>query len=166
MGALHLVMVASGAVCVACAATARPRASVTAVVGAVVMLVAMIDMAGPGVLAQVAWGLALLGAAVAGGAAARIRGGRTAALAESPRLVGLALMALLVVGGGAHDGSSSAHHHGGPDVVAVATISALAYGAWIVVLLVRDRRAHRNHAVDRASMAVMVAAMALMPAIA
>ncbi|NHI15953.1 hypothetical protein [Microbacterium excoecariae] len=160
---LHVVMVASGAVCVACAARTRPRASVSAVAGAVLMLLAMLDMAGPGILSPAWWGAALLAAALAGGAAARIRGGRAAAVEAAPRLVGVALMALLVIGAGVHGGSASGHHHGGPEVGLVAAVAALAYAGWIATALVRDRR---HHAIDRASMAAMIAAMALMPAVA
>lgn len=159
----HLAMIVPGAVCVACAATARPRVSVSAVIASLAMLAAMIGMAVGA--APFAWTVALVVLALAAAVATRVRRGRGRAV-DLHRPVGLVVMALLLAtSAGAGDAAGAGavgdvHAHGGASASAAAVVIALVYGVALVVQTARGlTRAPRRHTLERAAMAVMTAGM-------
>lgn len=164
---LSLAMIVPGAVCVACAATARPRASRTAVVGAAAMLAAMLAMATGALTVPVAWAAGLVALAVAAAIMRRIRRGRGSAGAhdafEWHRPVGIVVMASLIAGGGESRAAGGPHSHGASaellPIVGVLYIAAVA-----VWMLQRRRELAPRHLAEGASMAVMTGAMLAMGA--
>lgn len=165
---LSLAMIVPGAVCVACAVTARPRASRTAVAAAAAMLAAMVAMATGALGAPIAWSVALIGLAVTVAVVRRIRRGR---VDDAPheafdwhRPVGLVVMAALIADGAAQPlGPAVGHAHGEAVLLPVVAVAyAVALGVWGV------RRRHeltRRHAAEGASMIAMTLAMVAMPAV-
>ncbi|WP_345751808.1 hypothetical protein [Microbacterium rhizophilus] len=159
---LSLAMIVPGAVCVACAAATRPRASRTAILGAAAMLAAMIAMAAGSLGSPIAWTAALVGIAVVGAAARRVRRGRVDAASHEAfdwhRPVGIVVMAALIAGHSAGAPASAGHAHG-PSAAALPLL-ALAYVAALVVWMLRRRRdLTPRHAAEGISMAVMTVAM-------
>ncbi len=166
---LSLAMIVPGAVCVACAAATRPRASITAVVGAAVMLAAMVAMAAGALGTPIAWTVALVLLAVTGAAARRLRRGRSDTASHEAfdwhRPVGIVVMAALIAGMGAGPAAASGHAHGqagGIPSSGALPLAAFAYVAALAVWMLRHRRElSPRHAAEGASMAVMTLAMVL-----
>ncbi|MDN3312186.1 hypothetical protein QWJ90_14735 [Microbacterium oryzae] len=165
---LSLAMIVPGAVCVACAATTRPRASRTAVLGAAIMLVAMVAMAAGVLGAPVAWTAALVAVALAGAVSGRVRRGRGRGVAHESfdwhRPVGMVVMGALIAGMSMDPSTSGEHAHFSSS--ALIMVTAVGYGSAVAAWMVRCRRELTlRHTAEGVSMVIMTAAM-LAPAAA
>ena len=162
---LSLAMIVPGAVCVACAATTRPRVSRTAVLGAVAMLAAMVAMAAGALVTPIVWAAALVGIALCEAVARRLRTGRRAtghAAFDGHRPIGIVVTAGLIAGSAAGPVAASSHAHGPSG--GLLPLAAAAYVLILLVWLIRHRRAlPPRHSAEGVSMAVMIGAMLLAP---
>ncbi|GAA3669781.1 hypothetical protein [Microbacterium marinilacus] len=165
---LSLAMIVPGAVCVVCAAAARPRASRTAVAGAAAMLAAMVAMSAGALAAPIAWTAALIALALAAAMARRVRRGRGAAGSHEAfdwhRPIGIVVTGALIAGMSA--GTATTGHAHGPSASLIVVAAVVYLGALVTWMVRRRRELTPRHAAEGISMAIMTAAMLAMPSLA
>jgi hypothetical protein len=178
---LFFVVIAAGASSVALAIAGRRHGGRSAPVLECVMLMAMVDTHLPtlGVVPVPLWSLLLVGCAIGGAFAARLRaGGRSHAAIAQLHAAGMLLAAvlLLLIGTASNHAariaqpiaSGVAHAHGHGDssalpAMAFVGIAVIGYAAAVVTVLLR-RRPDRVEAARCLSSLAGVAAMAVMAA--
>jgi hypothetical protein len=170
---LFFVVVCAGATSVALAITGRRHGGRSAPILECVMLLAMVDVHLPalGVVPVPLWSLLLVGCAIGGAFAARLRAsGRPHAVIAQLHAAGMLLAAvLLLLIGTASDHAAriaqpiaSTHAHGdSPPFMAFVALAVVAYAAAVIVVL-SHRPPGRVEAARCLSSLAGVAAMALM----
>jgi hypothetical protein len=191
---LHLTALLPALVSACCTVGAARTRGAVGVISAIVMLVAMLDLAGGGVLPPVAWSALLVASAMSGAVTARIAGASGGGPMGAHGALGLVVMAALVVlmgvtpGGGAHglvSGGHAEHGAAGPlaGTIWAGTAAYLAYSGALILpraalgadCVDRERHSVSPTAVlpsagrwqrgrDRLEVAAMAASVALMSA--
>jgi hypothetical protein len=165
---LHLSALLPAAVSACCTAGAARSRGAWAVISAVVMLAAMLDLAGGGVLPPLAWSVLLVALAMGGAVAARIARATGPDPMAAHAALGLVVMAGLVVlmaaganapgAGSALPGGHAQHTAGAGPLAGTVWAGTAAYLAYSAVLV--GRRAARRAHVAGAGMGGAVAGIA------